>query len=232
MIYNSARGSDRNLLQSSGAPQGKSGAKPAAAAWVSVGRCRPVAYPSPMKHDIAPGPFLFGSANMAYSARSPQNFRGDLQHDVRDFMLDNRAGTTAVLAGEAARAYLAAAHLLDRHGDPVADCLREDPLFDLRTLWVAHDLLAAHWRACFLPRFLALDPSVRRQLEGERFCSYRLLLRAFVGWIGAEQALWCVQAPLIVRTICLILVQQNVSAGIMAEVDLFDLLHRRYRLPE
>jgi hypothetical protein len=185
-----------------------------------------------MKHDIAPGPFSFGSANMAYSPRSPQNFRNDLHHDVRDFILDNRAGTTAALAEAAARAYLSAAHLLGRPDDPVADCLQNEPRFDLRTLWVAHDMLAAHWRSRYLPLFISVDPSIRRYLLWWNFCSYKAVLNGFQDWIVAELALWCVHDPLIVRTVCLILVQQNVSAGIVAEMDLFDLLSRRYPVPE
>ncbi len=37
--------------------------------------------------------------------------------------------------------------------------------------------------------------------------------------------------PLVIRLICLVLVQQNTAQGYMAEIDLFDALRERYPVP-
>lgn len=95
------------------------------------------------------------ASNMAYRPRSRPMFPRDLHHDIRDHMHDTRAETLALWTGWAADRYLAAVRLLGLRDDPVADSLETFVHFDLRSLFVAHDHMAAHWRHQWLPRHLS-----------------------------------------------------------------------------
>ncbi len=94
------------------------------------------------------------ASNMAYRAKSKPNFAGDLQHDVRDAMLGARVETLEMWTGWVARKYLFAARMLGLRDDPIADSLAAFDEFDVWSLAVAHDLLAAWWRYRYMAEFL------------------------------------------------------------------------------
>lgn len=184
-------------------------------------------------HTIPPGPFPGTCAHMPYVPRSQMNFAGDIQHDLRDVFCDQRAETVALWAGEAAHAYLGAARLLGQRDDPVADCLAAEDRFDVWTLQVAHDRLAAYWRATRLAEALA-DPG-KCALNTPRAVprsSYHALLVTWRAWLIGETRAWARTRPGNIRLICLILVQQNVTRGRVAEMDLYDAIKAQYPLPE
>lgn len=172
------------------------------------------------------------SMNMAYRPRSRPNFAGDLQHDVRDSMLEGRAETLAIWTGLAANHYLAAAHLLAIKDDPVADSLEVFPHFDLHSLQVAHDHMAAHWRQRWMPEFLsATYPYVGDTPDYPR-CHYRRsiagCLYGFRLWLQLTTDKDARHHPVVIRRLCLVLVQQNTTTGYLAEMDLFETLRARY----
>lgn len=172
------------------------------------------------------------SMNMAYRPRSLPNFRGDLQHDLRDAMHDARPDTLAQWAGWAADHYLAAARLLDVRDDPVADSLEVFRHFDLRSLQVAHDHMAAHWRFRFLPDLLkAPVPGQPSPDTGGHFrASIAGCLYAFRLWLKRMVDFDAKRDPVVIRRLCLVLVQQNTLQGHLAEIDLHEALRTRYPL--
>jgi hypothetical protein len=101
-------------------------------------------------------PFTQPGAVIRYAPRSRPAFPGDIQHDLRDHLLDQRPPTLADWVGEASALYLRAARILrcqDR--DALAVSLAADPRFDARTLFVAHDHMVAHWRHAHLPQLMS-----------------------------------------------------------------------------
>lgn len=175
------------------------------------------------------------ASNMAYRMRSAPNFAGDYQHDLRDAMLDHRAGTLAAWAGSAANSYLAATRLLDIRDDPIADSLETFRTFDMACLQLAHDYLAAYWRCHHLAAFRTdkapfIDVFDDRYSYGFRF-QLGTILHGFRSWLMIESGGWARKAPFLIRRICLVLVQQNTASGIMAEIDLMDSLRARYPMP-
>lgn len=129
--------------------------------------------------------FLPYPPNIACIPRTRPNFAGDLQHDLRDFQLGQRAATLALVIGEVADIYLRAAAAMGLTDDPIADCLRAEERFDLRAFRVTHDFLAAQWRAHH-PGF-ALDPAALRPppagMTWQPLWSYHALLTAFQEWV-------------------------------------------------
>lgn len=170
-------------------------------------------------------------AEMCYRPRSKPSFKGDIQHDLRDWMLDEYAETMSLWAGQVADHYILAARTLGMEADPVADCLMSEVRFDARTLWVAHGYMAAFWRRVRLPVELAdRDPwaEVGGQIVLRR--SYRGLLLLYRDWIRYQTDLWPKHFPRLLRRFALVLVQQNTVGGIEAEMDLFDELRLIYSM--
>ncbi len=182
---------------------------------------------------IPPGPFPDICAHMAYMPRSLPNFPGDLQHDLRDFLQDHRNDTIALWSGLAAQTYINAAILLGIPDDPVADCLMADDRLNPAYLSVAHDMMAAYFRRHVMPAVLdGPDTFILRGKRGAVKWSYQGLLMAFQNWLMAETADLAVTRPRVVRLICLIIVQQNSSAGRNAQIDLFEALRENYPVPQ
>ena len=175
------------------------------------------------------------ASNMAYRPRSRPNFKGDLHHDIRDHMLDCRNDTLSMWTGKAVDRYLAACRLLDIRDDPVADSLETFNAFDPATLTVAHDYLAAHWRYVHLPDHLSDRMPVFPDIPGASDQGIRnslgVCLCAFRHWLTLMVEFDATHAPVVLRRLCLVLVQQNTEQGIMAEIDLFDTLRQHYPLP-
>ncbi len=161
-----------------------------------------------------------GCRNMAYTPRSKPAFRTDLQHDIRDDLLDNRLATLTLWSDVATGAYLAAAGLLDIRDDPVAICLAADDVYDARTLWLAHDRMAAHWRQAHLPSRLAPGPI---DLDGEsgKLVTYAGMRACFRRWLLGETRVWCVARPQLVRLMCLAMVGDHTRSGQKSEADLY-----------
>ena len=124
---------------------------------------------------------------MAYLPRSAMAFAADLHHDFRDFQADQRLETIIDWVSFVSDTYLNAARLLAAKDDPIADCLRADPLFDARTVWGCHDLMAIHWRYRWLD--LALEGKHRTvdwPFTPLSVRTYRDLQDTFRGWLFAE----------------------------------------------
>ncbi len=181
------------------------------------------------------------AANMAYRPKSKPNFADDRRHDVHDIMLAARGDTIPFWAGAAGRRYLQAARLLDRMDDPIADSLQAIGQFDSRPLALAHDYLAAYWRAVALDAFLARkglfidasDTCLPLLPKGKSVlrCSYSAILAAFRHFLSMMVDYDSEVAPKLVRQICLVMVRQNSSQGVAAAIDLLELVRTRYRLP-
>lgn len=179
--------------------------------------------------------------NMAYRPRSRPAFAGDLRHDIRDAMYDGRAETLSIWVGLAADRYMAACHVPGVRDDPVADSLETFDSFDLATLRVAHDHMAAYWRCHGLEVFLNAPQPVSEGLvqfaglggpgRWAMRWSMSSILAAFRWWLKEVTEAAAVKDPVLVRQLCLVLVQQNTAAGYGAEIDLFDALRARYRVP-
>lgn len=181
------------------------------------------------------------ASNMAYRPRSRPNFPCDHRHDVRDALYANRAETLSLWSGRVVAKYLAAARMLDLRDDPVADSLETFKTFDLATMQLAHDVMAAHWRCRIMEPFL----QAKNELVGmsdpfhpflpKRKCIMRqsvtALLAAFRWWLCQRVEHWALDCPVIIRRFCLVLVQQNTAQGIMAEFDLVEALRERYSVP-
>lgn len=170
-------------------------------------------------------------AEMCYRPLSHSRFAGDIQHDLRDWMLAERCETLSLWAGQVADLYLSAARVLGREADPVADCLLAEDRFDPATLAVAHGHMAAVWRCNRLPVELAhRDLWVGDEWRPVLRCSYRGLMLCFRGWLRCQTDLWPRNFPYLLRRFALVLVQQNTVRGIEAEIDLFEDLRFIYSL--
>lgn len=178
-----------------------------------------------------------GAFRPQHGIQPPQQaeFPGDDRHDIRDHMLDRRAETLSIWTGWVADRYLAAARMLGRRDDPVADSLLTFDSFDLATLSVAHDYMAANWRYQWLPRHLSGEtPDNPDTIEGYAFstrCCRTNCLAVFRNWLRISVDYDAQHAPEVIRAICLVLVQQNTASGYIAEIDLFDTLRKHYPLP-
>ncbi len=186
-----------------------------------------------MQPQVPPGPFPGTCAHMAYVPRTRPAFPGDLQHDFRDYMLDQRLGTLADWHGEAADCYLRAARLTGvAHTDPIAVCLAEDDVFDARTIWVAHDHMAAHWRATCLE---AVKGGREGYLVGpdlEFYCqSYAGLLFLFRAFLRRQVALWATAFPEILWLFCRAVTGEHTMTGQETEAALGLELYALYPVP-
>lgn len=175
------------------------------------------------------------AANMAYRPRSRPNFPGDLHHDIRDHILQARAETLSMWTGWAVDRYLAACRMLDIRDDPLADSLETFNSFDLSSLSVAHDHMAAHWRHSFLSRHLSQPGPLVLVLptatEHDLRNSPGACLSAFRHWLWLVTNEDARHATTIIRRLCLVLAWQNTSQGVVAEMDLYDTLRHSYPFP-
>ncbi len=170
--------------------------------------------------------------NMAYRPRSRPNFAIDTQHDLRDVMQDRRLDTIAGWSGAVCAAYLEATVILGIANDPIALCLTDDALVDARTLWVAHDHMAAHWRSAFLTVILGSKPAfVGHDDDSWLNISYTGLLFAYRQFLLSELALWRTDAPILIRLFCKAIVGEHTPSGRLDEAALFDALRLRYPIP-
>jgi hypothetical protein len=170
--------------------------------------------------------------NQARPGRTNMLFPRDLQHDVRDFMAEKRIGTIAFWSGIVSEAYREAALTMGLSNDPILVCLQADGLVDARTLWAVHDLMAAHWRAVYLPDLLRQPVKlVGPDLHGWLNTSYAGLLYAFHTFLGDALRFWRIGAPHIVRMFCKAVVQDHNSAGQRAEAELCLVLREMYPNP-
>lgn len=156
-----------------------------------------------------------------YEPRTPPSFAGDDWHELRDIQLDHAAELLSRMAGRCAESYLRAAVVLDRENDAVAQSLRAEKTFDLRTLRVALAHMAAFWRhGDSLP-----DPMLPGLSDPYRW------LDQWADWAMSECTLWIIDNPRLIRLFCLVLVQQNTADGIIAEWNLWDALKEHYPVP-
>jgi hypothetical protein len=172
--------------------------------------------------------------NMAYAPHSPPAFPGDLQHDLRDHLYARRLDTLAEWVGEASHLYLRAAGILRRRmTDPLAVALDMDHRFDARTLWVAHDHMAAHWRATCLPEILR---SRGKMLWGPRrlanpLNSYGCLTAIFRDWLRLQTGHWADHCPDVLELFLLAMVGEHTRTGKSVEAELCFTLAWQYPLP-
>lgn len=156
-----------------------------------------------------------------YEARTVPSFPGDDWHELRDLQSDYAAHVLSRMAGRCAEFYLRSAVVLDREDDAVAQCLRAESKFDLRTLYVAHAHMAAFWRhGDNLPDLMLPGLSDLYRFQDQ-----------WADWAMSECTLWIVDNPRLIRLFCLVLVQQNTADGIVAECDLWDALKDHYPVP-
>lgn len=155
--------------------------------------------------------------------RSPPVFPGDRQHDLRDHLLACRLDTIGRWVGRAAGIYLRAAGILRlRHRDALAITLDADPRFDARTLVVAHDHMAAHWRARYLPEAMTGGPL--QVLLDDRPClrhSYRGLRLRFQHWLLSEVDRWSDQRPDVLHLFLLASVMEHTRTGRSVEAEFY-----------
>ena len=152
-----------------------------------------------------------------------------MKHDVRDFLLNNRAMMLGMTTGRCVDACLCAARLLDVKNDPPAICLAQTESFDMAKPQVAHDLLAAVWRFDAIP-LVGGSPAPRGTVS-HPLRSPQDFLDAFRRWLKLEPDLWERSDPVLLRLFCLVLRQQNTANGYLAGIDLFDHPSACYPLP-
>ena len=128
-----------------------------------------------------------------------------------------------ILNSRCMRGYKSSVAMTHSFDDPIYDTLKEMPArIDHRTLQNAHDHLAAAWRK--ENRFVQPDLLIQQtmaELAGE-----------WLIWLREEVDLWLGQDPLLVRLVCLVLVQQNVKGGYKAEEELLVALRHHYPLSD
>lgn len=181
---------------------------------------------------IAAGAFPGSCANMAYLPRSRPNFPGDIQHDFRDFMLDNRLDTLAEWQGKAAEVWLCTARLTDRIGDPISVCLAEDAIFDARTLWIAHDHMAAHWRAAHMQEAMTGREKITGPEDRPLYCrSYAGLLFRFRRYLRRQIDVWSAIKPDLLHLFLLAVTAEHTKSGRIVEMELHIVLADLYPVP-
>jgi hypothetical protein len=169
-----------------------------------------------------------------YAPKSRPNFPGDLQHDLRDHLYACRLDTLAEWVGEASHIYLRAAGILRRRKtDPLAVALDMDHRFDARTLWVAHDHMAAHWRAACLPKVMQ---SPGKMLWGPSrlanpLNSYGCLTAIFRDWLRLQTTHWADRHPDVLELFLLAVVGEHTRTGQSVEAELFFTLAWTYPVP-
>lgn len=181
-----------------------------------------------------PDPYTQPGAVMRYNPRSAMAFRGDIQHDLRDFMLDRRLATLSDWVGEAANLYLRAARILRVHDrDALAISLAADHRFDARTLFVAHDHMAAHWRANRLPKVMAGRGKMwwgPKKLMNH-LDSYGELMAIFRDWIRCNVQAWSDHRQDVLELFLLAVVGDHTRTGQAVEAELFHTLGKLYPVP-
>lgn len=181
-----------------------------------------------------PGNGPVPSPNMAYVPRSRPAFPGDLQHDFRDFQLDHRRDTLAQWSGRAAGHYLRAAALLGVAGtDPIADCLQAEDRLDARTLWVAHDRMAAVWRRSALPGVLSGNLTMLETDSGRGVISSSPagLMVLFRRWLEVETDSWARYRPPLLRLFLRAMLGEHSRSGQALEAELYFALAHLHPLP-
>jgi hypothetical protein len=176
-----------------------------------------------MAFPIPPSPFASICGNMAYLPKTAMNFAGDLQHDLRDHQAQRRDQTIAIWASDIAQAYAEAAAVLGISDDPIAICLEQDDKIDARTLSIAHDHMAAHWRQTALAAALTHPQTEGHDRRYDLAC-YGALLQEFRLWLTTTSRSGAPHRSRYIRLFCLVLVQQNTRQGILAEIDLYRFL--------
>lgn len=181
-----------------------------------------------------PGPFPGSCEHMAYVPRTLMVFPGDIQHDFRDHQLDLRLDTISRWYGRAADHYLRGWRILGRPPDAIADCLCAEEVFDARTLWAAHDLLAAHWRARLMAQVVK-GPHTGRSLLSETehgdLPDRMILRRSYNGrialfrfWLNGVVDAMAHHAPEGIRLTCLAVMGEHLPGRLEHEIDLYDFL--------
>ena len=174
------------------------------------------------------------SASMAYVPKTRPSFARDLQHDLRDHLLSLRLETIALWAGEASRLYLRAADILRRRKiDSLAIALDMDDRFDARTLWVAHDHMAAHWRAECLPQVMQ---TAGKMLWGptrlvNMLNSYGELTAIFRSWLLMQANHWADHRPDVLELFLLARVGDHTRTGQAVEAELYFTLAWAFPVP-
>lgn len=170
-------------------------------------------------------------AEMAYAPRTPPAFAQDIQHDLRDHLADQRLATLSDWMAEATDLYLRAADILRRRQrDALAITLDADDRFDARTLWAAHDHMAAHWRATCLPLVMrgrgrvVWPPAMLDNMTN----SYRDLTAIFRQWLRIQTGLWADRMPDVLELFLLSVVGEHSRTGRAVEAELFFTLARLY----
>ncbi|OYW60778.1 MAG: hypothetical protein B7Z31_03675 [Rhodobacterales bacterium 12-65-15] len=171
---------------------------------------------------------------MAYLPKTPPAFQGDIQHDLRDHLGDQRLLTLSDWVGEASTLYLRAADILRlRQQDALAITLDADERFDARSLWVAHDHMAAHWRAHRLPEVMA--GRGRLSWPPAMLCnpvdSYRDLTAIFRQWLQLQTSAWADQMPDVLELFLRAVVGDHTRTGRFYEAELYFTLAELYPVP-
>lgn len=172
---------------------------------------------------------------MDHVARTRPCFPGDLQHDFRDFQLAQRLPTLSQWVSTAADTYLRAARILGvARTDPIADTLGADLRFDARSLLVAHDHMAAYWRAEHMPAILKgklrlIGPEGARPLHLS--CSCAGLLFAFREWLDLSIDRWATHTPWTLNLFLRAVVGDHTATGQTFEAELWYTLAHIYRVP-
>lgn len=181
---------------------------------------------------VGAGPFEGTCEHMAYVPRSPMAFPGDLQHDFRDFQLENRVEIIAAWMSTAADIYLRAARLLNRRDDQIAMSFEVFDMLDARTLWASHDFMAAYWRAKWLKaaltgRHLVVEPP----FKCVPIYTYRDLQDAFLTWLLHQTQHWANKDAARFRAMCLSIVGDHSPKGQADEMAFLYGLKKSYPLP-
>ncbi len=179
------------------------------------------------------GPHGF-APEMAYRPRSTPAFSSDIQHDFRDHMLATRLESLSYWVSEASQTYLRAATLLQRHRiDALAISLDADLHFDARTLFVAHDHMAAHWRNGQMRDIMAGGNRLHwgpQQLYST-VNSYRELLALFRQWLLWQIKIWGEAVPDLLELFRLAVVGEHTRSGQSVEAELYYTLADLYPVP-
>lgn len=185
---------------------------------------------------VNPGSFPNICAEMAYLPRSPRVFPADIQHDFRDYMYDVRLATLADWVGEGTRLYLRAADILRRRRvDPIAIALDMDEVFDARTIFVAHDHLAAFWRNGQMHEVMA---GGYRKYWGrppdELYCNNRSpgeLIAIFRQWLRWQTNDWADRKPDLLELFLLAILGEHTRTGQAVSAEFYFTVATLYQVP-
>lgn len=156
-----------------------------------------------------------------WNIRTRPMFKGDDWQELRDSQARWAADTMSRVVGEVNHYYQRAAVATGTQESLLARALRGEKEFDLRTVYVAHGHMAAHWR-------LAnghVNPTLPGLYQVDRHTE------EFMEWAWKEPANWFFENPGLIHLFAVVIEGWQSVNTLLNEMALWDELKAWYPLP-